>query len=93
MCSSGHEIPTLGLDWGFIFKVTVKFLIPTSVLADAVRNHSTIRNGKISLSVKFLESGLQNYLACVSLFMPIEAVLHILIVWVLPVYLMEKFWD
>lgn len=70
MCSSGHEIPALGLDWAFILKVTAMCHIPTSFLADAVRDCSTvpIRNGKIALSVKFLclESELLKCLACVT---------------------------
>lgn len=70
MYSSGHEIPVLGLDWGFMFKVTATCQIPTSFLADATSNHSTvpIRNERIALPVKFLclESELQKCLASVS---------------------------
>lgn len=44
------EIPALGLNWGFIIKVTVSYHIPTSFLADAGSDLYTvpIRNGKIA---------------------------------------------
>lgn len=70
MCSSGHEILALGLDWDFIFKVAATCHIPTSFLADAMSDCSTvpIRKEKIALSVKFLslESELQKFLTYVS---------------------------
>lgn len=48
---SVHEIPAPGLSWGFITKVTVTYHIPTSFLADAVSDLSTVptRNRKIAL--------------------------------------------
>lgn len=67
---SVHEIPALGLSWGFITKVTVTYHIPTSFLADAVSDLSTvpIRNTKIAFILKFLclEPELQKCLACMT---------------------------
>lgn len=89
------EIPALGLNWGFILKVTVSYHIPTPFLADAGSDLYTVpnRNGKIATYSEVPLPGVWIAELLRMLYfplMPMAAVLHILKVWIPSTYLKEK---